>query len=134
MRMFDALPRFTAFATLVAWGFTLPILAGFGRRLTEFSTLVFVLGIGIASLLILYAQNPDMRGSNLMLWVSAGIWTAASYLNSQVVGFLYLLVGLLALGSAAVREQKVGRLSLAGPAGFFLALTLMIAVSLALAG
>ncbi len=128
MRLFDALPRFAAIATLVVWGFTLPVLASLGRRLTEPSTLLFVFGLGVASLLILFAQNPTLHASNLMLWASAGIWTAASYLNQELVGFLYLLVALLALGSAAVRERERGGFSLAGPGAFMLALVITILV------
>ncbi len=134
MRLFDSLPRFTGIATVLVWAVTLPLLASFGRKLTEPSTLFFVLCIGLASLLILLAQNSRVAGGSWMLWVSAGIWTGAAYLNRQVVGFSYLLIALLALGSAAVGEHEHGYLSLLGAGLYAAALVITVGVSLALAG
>ncbi len=133
MRPFDLLPRFAAITALVVWGFTLPLLATLGRRLAEPSTLFFVVCLGVASLLILFAQNPNVRRSHLMFWISAGVWTGASYLNQQIVGYSYLLVALLAIASAALREQQRRRFSLLGPVLFMVALAIMIGGSLALA-
>ncbi len=133
MRLADALPRFAGIATVLVWAFTLPLLASFGRKLTEPLTLFFVLCIGLASLLILLAQNPSSGGAAWMLWASAGIWTGAAYLNREVVGFSYLLVGLLALGSAAVKERERGHILWVGPACYAGALIITIGVSLMLA-
>src|SRR5712692_734280 len=95
IRKFDALPRLAAIAALIVWGLTFPLLAAFGRRLSEPPTLALAIGVGLASVLILLARNPNSRGSSLMLWLSGGIWTGASYENPQVLGFAYLVVALL---------------------------------------
>jgi len=129
IRKFDALPRLAA----IVWGLTFPMLATFGRRLSEPPTLALAIGVGLASVLILLARNPNSPGSNLMLWLSGGIWTGASYENPQVLGFAYLVVALLTLGSAVLRERERGKLSLSGPAAFIAATLITVAVSTLLA-
>ncbi len=132
MRVLESLPRFAAIAALVVWGFTLPLLAALGHPLTDFSTFAFLAVTGVATLLILLAQKPNLRAVNLLLWVSAGLWTGASYLNQEILGFLYLLMALLTAGSAVVRERGQGGFSLTGPVAFIAALVLMIVVFQAL--
>ncbi len=130
MRYLNALPHLASIIALVVWGVTFPLLATFGRRLSEPPTLALVIGIGLASLLNLLARNPNLRASNLMFWVSGGVWTGAAYLNPQVLGFAYLVVALLTLGSAVVREHA--KFSLSGPVLFIATVLITVGVSNAL--
>ncbi len=134
MRKFDALPRFAAISALIVWGITFPLLVAFGRRLDEPPTLALALGIGLACLLILLALNPGFRASNLMLWLSGGIWTGAAYQNPQVLGFAYLLVAIVTLGGAVVREREHANFSLSGPVAFISSMAVTVVVTNALAG
>lgn len=134
MRYLNALPQLASIFALIVWGLTFPLLNTLGKRLSEPPTLALVIGIGLASLLNLIARNPHLRPANLMLWLSGGVWTGAAYQNPQVLGLAYLLVALLTLGSAVVREREHDKFSLSGPAVFVAAVLVTTGVSNALAG
>jgi hypothetical protein len=118
-RLLDLLPRFVAVAALIVWGLTLLQLGGP-------SNLPAIIGIGLASLLTLVAQAQKNGVSGLMLWLSGGIWSGAAYVSTEVIGLAYILMALLTLGSAALRERQRAKFSLSGPTAFIAAMVIVI--------
>ncbi len=133
MRPLDWLPRIPALAALLVWGITLFITVNSGAKLSSPFILFALVAMGVATLVLLFPQNPDAGFSAARLWLSAGLWGGASYLNPESIGFLYLLVSVVTAVSATLVERARGGFSLTGPAIFIGAMVLTIVIGNALA-
>ena len=122
------LPRLAVVLTVLGWGFTLWIVRA--RELQVFAppalTAFFV--FGLAPLLASLFQVSNARAAGALMWLGAGAWAGASYLNLLDLGFIYLIVALVQLAAAVILERGGRGLSIAGPAAFVAAILIMIII------
>ncbi len=122
-RFSDTLAPVALLAALLVWGMTLLGLGG----PSAYSEIVT---IGLATLLVLSAQVVKPPISNVLLWLSGGLWAGEAYVNTQTIGLASTLIAVLTIAAAALQERRRGAFSVSGPAAFIVAMVIAIAVSL----
>lgn len=118
MSLLSRLPQIALLAALAVFTFTLFLTITSGDGIARLINLIFILLFAVCIFLMFLAQNPNNENAALMLWFGAGVWGAAAYLNFQLVGFLDLVVALLAAAAAFWIERESRVFSFAGPALF----------------
>jgi hypothetical protein len=131
MALFYRLPQLTLLAALVVFTLLLVLMVTSGSGLAQPINLVLLVLLAVTIVLLFLAQNPNNENAALMLWFGAGVWSAAAYLNFQMLGLFALIVAALSAVSAFWVERESRTFSFTGPALFIgVALSLVIIANL----
>lgn len=127
MPLLSRLPGLALGVALLVFTLSLFIAITSGAGLAQPLNLILIVLLALTIALFFFVQNPNNEQAALMLWFGAGAWSAAAYLNFQLLGLLDLVVAGLAIVGAFVVERERRAFSFAGPA-IFLATTIAIVV------
>lgn len=129
MPLLSRLPGLALGAALVV--FTLSLFVGItsGEGVAQPLNLILIVLLALTIGLFFLVQNPNNDQAALMLWFGAGVWSAAAYLNFQLLGLLDLVVAGLAIAGAFVVERERRAFSFAGPAIFLATSSAIVVIS-----